>query len=297
MFSSSMKPTASPSPPRIPWRLYLLLWEVRKFALRLLVNLRHRRPFWSIANLCTLHRMIDPRRLPADAIPVVINNFNRADSLRTLVDWILTLEGNPAVIILDNGSTYPPVKAYYRSLRALPQVQVVRLGFNARLYGIADAVQELTAFPRYVVTDPDLVPYPQTPRNILTHMKAMLDRYPQFTHVGASLEIRDIPATYPLREQVIAWESRYWPPAATPVGLDGYEAWVDTTFGMYRQGADVTQIAPAMRLARPFTLQHVDWYLDPDHLTDEQRFYRRVSLPVASWTHKLRLASPTNTPS
>jgi len=291
MFSSSMKTTASHSPPRIPWRLYLLLWDVRKYVLRLLMNLLHRRPFWSLTNLRTLHRMIDMRRLPAHSIPVIINNFNRVDSLRRLVDWILTLDGHPAIIILDNASSYPPLKAYYRSLRNLPHVQIVRLGFNARLYAIEDAVRELAAFRRYVVTDPDLVPYPHTPRDILTHMDAMLDRYPQFSHVGASLEIRDIPASYPLRDQVIAWESRYWPPAATPVGLDGFEAWVDTTFGMYRHGADVTQIAPAMRLARPYTLQHVDWYFDPANPSDEQRFYQRVSLPVASWTHKLRLSS------
>lgn len=287
-----MKPLAERSL-RMPWRLYLLLWDVRKYAMRLLVNLCDRRPLYSWTNLRTLLRMLDSRRLSPSSFPIVINNFNRLDSLRILVDWLRSLDGETSIIILDNGSSFAPLRDYYRSLRQVPNLQVVRLGYNARLYGIEDAVRELRAFRRYVVTDPDLVPYPDTPRDILRHMDALLDRYPRFSHVGASLEVRDIPDHYPLKAAVQEWESRYWPPRATPVGADGYEAWVDTTFAMYRQGADVTRIEPAMRLARPYTLKHVDWYLDPARLTDEQRFYQRVSHPVASWTMRLRELRPT----
>ncbi len=273
---------------RMPWRLYLLLWDVRKYVLRLLMNVRYRRPFWSWVNLTTLHRMLDARRLIPASIPIVINNFNRFDSLCALIEWIRGLDGEKSIIILDNASTYPPLRAYYRSLRKSPNVQVVRLGFNSRLYGIEDVVKELGGFRRYVVTDADLVPYPDTPPDMLQRMDALLDKHPQFTHVGASLEICDIPAHYPLRDKVLAWESRYWPPQAEAVGPDGFVAWVDTTFGMYRQGADVTKIDPAMRLARPYRLKHVDWYIDPARMTDEQRHYLCVSRPVASWTAKLR---------
>ncbi len=276
-------------PPRMPWRLYLLLWEVRKYTLRLLLNLRHRRPFWSPATWRRHLRMLDSRRLPPDAIPVVINNFNRLDSIKTLVAWLQGSVGRrAAIVILDNGSTYPPLRAWYRTLRDVPDLQIVRLGYNARLWGIADAVRELGAFRRYVVTDPDLVPYPDTPPDLLQRLDEALEAYPRFTHVGTSLEIRDLPDHYPLKAEVLAWESRYWPPQAEAVDSVGYVAWVDTTFGMYRQGADVTRIEPAMRLARPYTLKHVDWYQDPANPTAEQRFYRRVSRPVASWTERLR---------
>lgn len=287
-----MNASRTHSPPRIPWRLYLLWWHTRKHVMRIATNLRHR-PFWSRTSWRTLHRMLDPRRLAPDSFPIVINNFNRYESLRTLVDWIQRLDGPKSIIILDNASTYPPVRAYYRTLRDVPNVQVVRLGYNSRLFGLQDVVPELSSFRRFVVTDPDLVPYPDTPSNLLLHMDALLDRYPQFAHIGTSLETRDIPLHYPLRDQVLAWESRYWPPQADLVDDVGYVAWVDTTFAMYRQGADVTRIEPAMRLVRPYTLKHVDWYIDPAHLSDEQRFYQRVSHPVASWTHKLRQAPPT----
>ncbi|MDA0577956.1 MAG: hypothetical protein O3B24_07650 [Verrucomicrobia bacterium] len=273
--------------PRIPWRLYPYFNATRKPILRFLLNCAHRRPFWSWENITTLHRLIDMRRVSPTAIPVVINNFNRLDSLRTLVDWVQSLEGEKAIVILDNASTFPPLRNYYRTLHA-PNLQVVRLGYNSELEGIADVGRELRRFRRYVVTDPDLVPCPDTPRDILKRMNMLLDRYPQFTHVGASIEIRDIPATYPLREQVLAWESQYWPPRVTCVGDDGYDAWVDTTFGMYRGDSDVTKVYPAMRMPRPYTLKHVDWYLDPAQLTPEQRFYQRQARPVASWTQRLR---------
>ncbi|MCE9613261.1 MAG: hypothetical protein K8T26_03240 [Lentisphaerae bacterium] len=274
--------------PRVPWRVLVGYRKLRKFALRVLLNLIHRRPFWSRAHFTTLHRMIDLRRVAPTAIPVVINNFNRHDSLRTLVAWLQRLEGEKAIIILDNASTYPPLLDYYRTLRDVANVQVVRLGYNSCLEGIKDAVAEMGAFRRYVVTDADLVPYPNTPSDILRRMDALLERYPQFSQVGASLEIRDIPDHYPLKAKVQDWESRYWPPEAPAVDAEAYEAWVDTTFGMYRRGVDVARIEPAMRMARPYTLKHVDWYMDPAHLTDEQKFYLRVAKPVASWTKRLR---------
>ena len=82
--------------------------------------------------------------------------------------------------------------------------------------------------------------------------------------------------------------SRFWPPAAKPVGDYGFEAWVDTTFAMYRQGVDVMEIEPAIRLDRPYVLKHVDWYADPGQQSEEQAFYARVSQPIASWTARAR---------
>ena len=272
---------------RVPEPLRPFLRQPRKYALRILLNLRYRRPFWSGANLASLHRMVDRRRVSPASVPVIINNFNRLESLRALVDWIQRLDGEKSIIILDNASTYPPLRDYYRALRA-SNLQVVYLGYNSGLQGIADAARELRSFRRYVVTDPDLVPYPDTPTDVLVRMDGLLDKYTRFNHVGASIEINDIPSAYPLKEEVVAWESKFWPPQAKRVGADGFEAAIDTTFAMYRSGAETLQINPAMRLDRPYTLKHVDWYIDPAHLTDEQRYYLTVGTVTASWTDKLR---------
>lgn len=278
----------------MPWRLENILFDHRRPILPIALNLRYRRPFWSRRALASLHRFVDPRRVSPTSIPIVINNFNRLESLRILVDWVRSLDGETSIIILDNASTYPPVRAFYRTLKA-PNEQVVRLGYNSGLEGIADVAQELRGFRRFVVTDPDLVPYPDTPRDILKRMDVLLDRYPQFTHVGASIEIRDLPPTYPLREEVEEWESQFWPPKAAAVGSDGWEAWVDTTFAMYRGDADVRGLYTSMRMDRPYTLRHVDWYLDPTCPTEEQKHYLAVSKSVASWAEKLRKSHAAKT--
>ena len=236
--------------------------------------------------------MIDPRKLLPDTVPVVINNFNRLDSLRIQIDWLCGLDEPVSIIILDNASTYPPLRRYYRTLRGRPNIQVVFLGYNSGLEGISDVADELRDCPCYVVTDPDLVPYASTPSDILARMRAVLQNHEALNHVGASMEIDDIPDVYPMKAEVVEWESRYWPPQARAVDDVGYAAWVDTTFGMYRGTSDVTRIEPALRLARPYTLRHVDWYADPTRLSDEQRYYQKTCRDIGSWTTRLRARRP-----
>ena len=262
---------------RMSWRIFCWLWEFRRRVLLAKLNPALRYRFGAMP-------MLNAKRLRPSAVPVVINNFNRLESLRRLIEWLQGLEGNVSIIILDNASSYPPLLEYYDALASQDGVQVIRLGYNSGLEGLADIQKELDQFDRYIVTDPDLVPYDSTPSDILSQMSAVLDRIPDIQAIGVSLEIDDIPAHYPLREKVLAWESRYWPPTAKHIEAHIFEAWVDTTFAMYRRGADIMRITPSARMDRPYTLKHVDWYLDPEALNDEQMHYQSVCQPIASWT-------------
>ncbi|MDE0838375.1 MAG: glycosyltransferase [Kiritimatiellae bacterium] len=265
---------------RLKWATYCFLWRLRKCFLRFRCNSSDVRS----AVGTSFRQLVDSAKVPEGAIPVIINNFNRLDSLRTLIQWLQHLDTPVWIVILDNASSYEPLLAYYRDLVGTAGVSVVRLGYNSGLEGVQDAAQDLSVCENIVVTDPDLVPYATTPTDILGRMHEALVKYPEVNMVGASLEIKDIPETYPLREKVLAWESRFWEPQAARVGDIGVEAWVDTTFAMYRRSADVLAITPAMRLDRPYTLKHVDWYTDPSNMSDEQAHYARVSQPIASWT-------------
>ena len=271
---------------RLPWKITAFFWWLKKRSLLFGRNLRHRRPFLRYSNLTSLHRMIDPGKITPGSIPVVINNFNRLDSLKREAEWILTLEGSTSVVILDNNSTYGPLLDYYDSLDH-PAIQVVYLGYNSGLEGLEDMEKDLAKYPYFVITDPDLVPYDDTPADILIRMRELLDERQEYNHVGASIETNDIPEHYPLRQQVIDWEARYWPPEAPIAGEGVFEAWVDSTFGMYRGTSGVLQIDHALRMDRPYRLKHVDWYINPDDLSEEQAFYLKSSTRVASWTDKL----------
>ncbi len=230
---------------------------------------------------------LDAGKLTPGSVPVLINNFNRLETLRTQVEWLLALEGDVSVVIIDNASTYPPLLDFYRSL-AHPAVQVVRLGFNSCSKGAAHVAARLRGFPRFVVTDPDLVPYPTTPRDVIAHLADLLARYPDYNHVGLSLEIDDLPVHVFRRDRIVQHESQYWSPQAVRLNDEVYVAPVDTTFAMYRDTSRVQAFAPALRTCRPYTLKHVDWYVDPSDLSEEYRYYLRVCTPYATWATDLK---------
>ncbi|MFA0962762.1 hypothetical protein AB9P05_13250 [Roseivirga sp. BDSF3-8] len=217
-------------------------------------------------------------------IPVIINNFNRYASVRALVQWLQHLSVPTSLVILDNHSTYPPLLEYYDTLNE-PGLQVVRLKKNHELGMVLPSTMVLNEFEKYVVTDADLLPYPSTPPDMLEQMMLALDKYPYLNHVGASLEVQDIPAHYPLCKEVRRWEQQYWCHKAEP---EGYRACIDTTFAMYRRTSQVNLVAPAMRLDRPYTLRHLDWYIDPDDMTEEYRYYLHHCTTISTWNTKLR---------
>ena len=224
------------------------------------------------------------RALSPSCLPVVIINFNRLEALAQLVAWLQTLGPPCTIFILDNNSTYAPLLGYYEQLRQ-SGVVVLSLPTNGGTRSVLQVAAALRRFEKYIVTDGDLVPYATTPADILQKMATTLDHYPAYNHVGVSLEIEDLPAHYPLRDVVQAWEAKFW---QQPLGADVYEAGVDTTFAMYRGTSNLRRIVPGLRLARPYTLQHVDWYINPAALTDEYRFYLRTCSAVATWSTKLR---------
>lgn len=229
---------------------------------------------------------LDWGKLLPGTVPVIINNYNRLEPLQAQVQWLCSLRSNVSILIVDNGSDYPPLLGYYASLD-LPNVQVVRLGFNAWRKGIVTVAKLLGGFDRFIVTDPDLLPYASTPDDVVAHLSDLLDRYPAFNHVGLSLEIDDLPDNA-LREKVRRHEQQFWSPVAKELNGEVYVAAVDTTFAMYRRGADVEALTPALRTTRPYTLQHVDWYLQPNQLTPEYLHYLRSVSPVATWAVEIR---------
>ncbi len=247
-------------------------------------NLR-RNLLWQL-HLCLHPIQLDREKLPCSTIPILINNFNRLEPLQAQVEWLRSLKGGVAIIIVDNGSDYPPLLDYYASLD-LPNVQVVLLGFNAWRKGIAAVAKLLRGFDKFIVTDPDLLPYSSTPDDVVNHLSNLLDRYPAFNHVGLSLEINDLPDNA-LREKVRRHELQFWSPTAQQLNGEVYVAAVDTTFAIYRRGSDVEALAPALRTARPYTLRHVDWYLQPEALSQEYLHYLRSVSSVATWAVEIR---------
>lgn len=220
----------------------------------------------------------------SNTTPVIINNFNRLKPLDELVKWLRTLDGAVSIIILDNHSTYPPLLDYYHTLTK-KGVCVIRLDRNRGTDALLPLALSVRNTNKFVITDADLVPYPTTPKDILGKMCEVLDRYQSINHVGASLEVNDLPDHYPLKDSVIKWESQFW---TNKFSDQLYIADIDTTFAMYRAGANVRKVKPALRMNRPYTFSHVDWYVNPDSIDAEYKFYLSTCSNIATWCTKFK---------
>jgi hypothetical protein len=204
--------------------------------------------------------------------------------------WVESLNGRKSYIILDNNSSFPPLLEYYKELEILDNCQILYLGYNSGLKGIADLAFGLKSVKNFIISDVDLVPFSTTPRDIIEKMREKLDKYPQIDKVGASLEIKDIPKNFIFYRQVMEWEQQFWPPQCLKLDSESFLANTDTTFAMYRNFRTVLEFGKSIRLNRPYTLKHPDWYIDPESVSDEILFYIENCLPtISTWTSMLKL--------
>lgn len=208
-------------------------------------------------------------RIDISSIPVAINNFNRLEPLKELIDW-LERAGMRRIYILDNASTYPPLLEYYESC---PH-EVIFQGKNCGPYGFWDT----SAFERfrrgyYIYTDPDVVPSEECPLDAIEHLFDVLNRHPRVAKVGFGLKIDDLPEHYAGRDDVIEWEGRYWTKK-----LDGelYDSPIDTTFALYRPYARGGHWIKGLRTGGAYQARHLPWYEDSENPTAEDEYYRSV---------------------
>lgn len=238
----------------------------------------------------TLLNNIEPNydKLPKDATPILINNFNRLDLLQKQINWLLSLEDKVAIVIVDNLSTYPPLLEFYKTIDH-PLVQVVYLNFNSWRKGVEYiGEQKLKDFDKFIITDSDLLPFSTTPKNLVSYLSQLMDKYPQFNHIGTSLEINDIPDKNPMKSKIVQFESNYWEPQAEILNNEVYVAKIDSTFAMYRQGSKTIITHPALRTKRPYTLKHIDWYLGLEDFSEEYIYYLKSCKSFATWATQLK---------
>ncbi|MGD9833685.1 MAG: glycosyltransferase family 2 protein [Piscinibacter sp.] len=212
-------------------------------------------------------------------IPVFIVNRNRHEAMVRLIDW-LRAGGTRKIVILDNASTYPPLLQYYD---ALPDgVNVLRLPQNHGPYVLwQQRVHEVLDTP-YVLTDSDIVPADSCPADLVGRLYETLRRYPDASKVGPALRIDNLPDGYADADTVRKWESQFWEHPVAP-GL--FAAPIDTTFALYPPKADFSIDDRALRLGRPYVVEHTPWYAVEGQLSDEEQYYRsHASKTFSNWS-------------
>ncbi len=231
-------------------------------------------------------------------LPVFIISFNRLDCLRKLVAWLETAaQAQP--IIVDNGSTYPPLVEWLDSMKhAFP---IERFPDNRGPYRVWDQrlFERFTSEPQpfYVVTDPDVVPSADCPGDALPRLVDVWQatRCPK---VGLSLRLEGIPDSLPTCGAIRRWEASMQRPEQTIeiVGPGGTvraynESMLDTTFQVnHRDLVPPSCGSAGVRLAAPYQADHLGWQIDPRNLGDEDRFYWRTASSGASTIQTLKSA-------
>jgi glycosyltransferase involved in cell wall biosynthesis len=215
-------------------------------------------------------------------IPIIINNFNRLDSLKKLLES-LENRGYTNIFIIDNLSTYPPLLEYYNTCR----YTVFRLEQNIGMTALwRSGIYKKFKNDFFVYTDSDIVPIDECPDDFLLFFLKTLKKYKLAQKVGFSLKIDDLPDCYAMKEDVIFWEKHFFERRR-----DEFLFWapIDTTFALYRprgKRKHANYNIEMYRTAFPYMARHIPWYIDSENPDEENLYYMQQTLIKTSWSKK-----------
>lgn len=209
--------------------------------------------------------------------PIVIISRDRLSPLKQLLAW-LDEAGYTRPVVVDNASTFQPLVEFLDQL----DVEVIRLDRNVGHLApwlAEEARSRLPDHEPFVVSDCDVVPDDGCPGDVVEHLGSLLIAQKGIDKAGLGLRIDDLPDSYPLKQEVVQWESRFWEREVSP-GV--FDAEVDTTFALYRSPSTPHSTTHAVRTGPPYIARHLSWYSDPGNLSEEQLYYREHADPALS---------------
>ncbi len=170
-------------------------------------------------------------------------------------------------IIVDNASTYPPLLEWYDT----EPCKIYRLTYNGghKVVFESGILSAEVKDDYYIVTDPDLEIW-TLPDDTVIKLKEGFSKYPHAHKVGLAIKIDDMPDEYPLKKQVLIWETPFW---QNYLGDDFYGAPLDTTFALYHTSRTTAHTISGIRTGGKYTVRHLPFYLTPDTLDDEIAYY------------------------
>jgi len=235
-----------------------------------------------LSSLNYLAELVSPSRIRNYRdIPIIINNFNRLDSMKQLIGS-LEKRGYSNIFIIDNMSTYPPLLEYYKDCKYTVFRLDKNIGMNA-LWGSGLIKKFRNDY--FVYTDSDMVPVEECPDDFLDFFLETLKSHRLAQKVGFSLKIDDLPDCYAMKGDVIEAEKQYY---RFRHGEFLYWAPIATTFALYRPRAKRIHgnyYIEMYRTAFPYLARHLPWYMDSSNPDEENLYYINQKL-VATWYSK-----------
>lgn len=186
------------------------------------------------------------------------------------------------VILIDNGSVYPPLLEWYKicpyKIHYLPNHYGHRSLWQSN---IIDQYKD----EYYLVTDHDL-DLSGVPEGFIDILLEGLKL--DVVKSGLSLRIDDLPDNG-YTKQVAEWEKKFWETEKT--GMFYYSD-VDTTLAVYARERvpldDSDKFFRAVRADKPYEARHMPWYNTPENITKEEEFYMDNVKRNVYWTGKYK---------
>jgi FkbM family methyltransferase len=214
-------------------------------------------------------------------IPILIPCFNAVTYARGMAEQ-LRRRGLRRIILVDNASTYPPMRDYLASPGS--GVTVVAQGMNKGPRDVYLDPANLAMLPQFFcVTDPDLLLNPEMPEDFVAQLAALTERL-LIGKAGLALDITDHNSMrqedFCIGEQlwkIWDWEKQFWNDQldSLPGGDPVFRANIDTTFAVYnKRFFDSSNPNQAVRVAGRFTCRHLPWYPDVGLPAEEEAYYR-----------------------
>lgn len=215
-------------------------------------------------------------------IPIIIPVFNQLTYLRNLINWWRFYYPENPILIVDNGSNYKPLLDYYENLPG--DILLWQFKENDFIKNIVEVVKGVVEqkFEYYVISDPDIMPHPNTPPNFLAIWKTYIDNH-KFHRAGFGLITSDLPECLNERAMIVGNEAELLQgrEILSYNNHQGYKAPIDTTFCLYKT-SNGGWSAPMGgedwgNCLRLFSAFHLGWYVDGEHLNEEMRHYFETS--------------------
>ena len=217
-------------------------------------------------------------------IPIFILTYERLTVLKKSIQSYYDYIKTPfEIIIIDFGSTYEPTQDFLRHL----EHEGKKVYWKERIFlkldfdrPIQEAIRDyFKTHPRsnYVVTDPDIA-LDNVEGNILEVYAYLLESFPRMPHVGPIMRTDDLPDCFPGKEGIINWERKLNSRRVNSIQYKGktikfVSSYLDSTFRMNRAGTLWKRAKRAFRVLPPYGAKHLDWYLDPENLTEDHKYY------------------------
>ncbi len=216
-------------------------------------------------------------------IPIIINNFNRLDTLKKMIHSLVT-RGYSNIYIIDNLSTYPPLVEFYKTCKYL----VFRLNRNMG----PDALWKSKIYRKFNndffgYSDSDIVPIEECADDFLLFFLNTLKKYKLAQKIGFSLKIDDIPDCNLLKKYIVKCEEHFFHDCRKDNLL--YRAPIDTTFALYRPRGKRRHANGNIEMYRtgfPYMARHLPWYTDSINPDEEEKYYLEHIMMNTFWTSK-----------